>query len=196
MLSFFCFASSQAAASSLMPRRVDAVRLLDEDMFAGLDGGMGVIGMELGGVGDEHHVGALDHALVAVEARRNNARRPPSTCSGFCVLRFLRLFCTRSMNRSQMATSRTPGSTFIALPAAPVHAAARADHADLDDVAAGGVGEAADIEAGRGGDTGGRGGGFEEITAGDVRGGRGDGDVLHRRQCYGRRGGGGLTAIN
>ena len=48
--------------------RIDAVRLLDEDVLAGADGGLGVHRMELRGAGDQHHVDAVDHLLVAVEA--------------------------------------------------------------------------------------------------------------------------------
>ena len=48
--------------------RIDGVRLLDEHVLAGLDGRAEIHGMILRRAGDQHHVGALDHVLVAVQA--------------------------------------------------------------------------------------------------------------------------------
>ncbi len=68
-LRFFCLGQLAGGANHLDARRVDAVRLLDKHVFAGLHCGHQVERMELGGVGDQDHVGRLDHVLVAVEAR-------------------------------------------------------------------------------------------------------------------------------
>ena len=67
MQSFFSLARSQACCISLTLARVDAVRLLHEHMLARLDGRHRVERMELGRVGNQHHVRGLDHVLVAVE---------------------------------------------------------------------------------------------------------------------------------
>ena len=48
--------------------RVDAVRFLAEDVFAGIDGRFEHHGMEVRGGGDQHHIdSALDQLLVGVE---------------------------------------------------------------------------------------------------------------------------------
>ena len=61
-------ARSAAFLHRLHAGRVDAVRLFDEHMLAGLDRRQGVQRMELGGVGDQDDVRGLDDVLVGVEA--------------------------------------------------------------------------------------------------------------------------------
>ena len=48
--------------------RIDGVGLLDENVLAGLDRRQQVHGVVLRRTGDQHHVNALDHVLVAVQA--------------------------------------------------------------------------------------------------------------------------------
>src|SRR5438270_14004605 len=48
---------------------VDAVRFLDEYVFAGLDGTHRMQRMKLGGVGDQYEVRGLDHMFIAIKAR-------------------------------------------------------------------------------------------------------------------------------
>ena len=66
-----------------------------------------------------------------------------------------------------MATSRAPGSARQRLGGGAGVAAAAADHADLDDVAAGGVRAAAQVERADGRGGGGDRRGLEEVAAGE-----------------------------
>ena len=68
---------------------------------------------------------------------------------------------------SHMATSRAPGSARQRLGGGAGIAAAAADHADFDDVAAGGMRAAAQVERADGRGGGGDRRGLEEVTAGD-----------------------------
>ena len=54
-------------ADHLDAGRVDGVRLFDEHVLAGLDRGLHMQRVELGGVGNQHDVAALDDLLVSVE---------------------------------------------------------------------------------------------------------------------------------
>ena len=67
-LKFFFAAASEAAIGHLDAGHVERDRLLDEDVLAGVDGGLEHDGMEMRRAGDHHHVDvALDHLLVGVE---------------------------------------------------------------------------------------------------------------------------------
>ncbi len=65
----FLFGLFAGGDDSVDSRRVDGVRLLNEDVFAGVDGCLEIDRMEAAGAGDQHHVHpALDDLLIAVEA--------------------------------------------------------------------------------------------------------------------------------
>ena len=150
----------------LDPARVDAVRLLDEDVLARLNGRQGVEAVELGRVGDQHHVRGLDHLLVAVEAGEA------------MVVVHGDLLAFGRLERSALGLDAVPENVAHGhQPGARVGgqrlagragiAPAAADHADLDDVAARGVGAAAQVEgADRRGGSGDR-RGLEKVTAGE-----------------------------
>ena len=101
---------------------IDAVRLLDEDVLAGVDRRLDVHRMELGRAGDEHDVdAACDDLLVAVEAHEavvvvdlHLARASASSAPAACPARGRR-------TGRHMATSRTAGSAVMASLAAPLH---------------------------------------------------------------------------
>ena len=61
-------AISQRGADHLDSVRIDGVRLLDEHVLSGRDRRLQVQRMKLRGIGDDHHIRAFDHALVAIKA--------------------------------------------------------------------------------------------------------------------------------
>ena len=118
-LSLFCLANSQAAVTSRTPDRIDGVRLFDEHVLAGLDRRAEIDGVVLRRAGDQHHVAALDHVLVAVQAGK---------AVGVVHLDLVRLLllehvlagsgCGRGRCRPWPPAGRR-GSAFMALTAAP-----------------------------------------------------------------------------
>ena len=121
-------------------RRVDGVRLLDEDVLARLDRGHHVHGVELGGAGDDHGVARIRSRACSRRSPAKQWSSSTATCAGFRSLSQARLVLTRSGTMSAMATRRTPSSAVMRLQRAFGAAAAAADHADADEVAAGCVG--------------------------------------------------------
>ena len=51
------------------PHRIDAVWFLDEDVFAGIDGGPEVLRMKARGASNQDDIARLDHVPIALEAR-------------------------------------------------------------------------------------------------------------------------------
>ncbi len=155
--------------------RINAVRLLDEDVFACLNRRHCVEGMELGGVGNEHHVRRLDDALVGVEPGEtvvfvhSDLRALGGFEAGELALDAVpEDVGHRHQLRAGVRRQRLGGSAGTA--------ATAADHADFKGAATGGVGAAAQVERADGGGGGGDGGGLEEVAAGDRLG---KGSVVH-----------------
>ncbi len=119
--------------------RIDGVRLLDKDVLAGLDGGLGIEGMEFGGVRDDHHVGDRDHMLVGFEAGE------AMVVGNFHLVRILQLQRGPLLLNpvEQDVAHRYDVHVFTGIHG--IHrggfsASSTADDADLDDVAARDVG--------------------------------------------------------
>ena len=145
-LSFFCLASSQAAVTCANAHRIDGVRLLHEHVLAGLDGRPQIHGVILRRTGDQHHVDALDHVLVAVQA---------GEAVGVVHLDLVGLLLLEHLAPALHAVGEDVGHGHQPHARIDVHgvdgragaAAAAADQADADHVAAGGMGAAAQATA-------------------------------------------------
>ncbi len=160
----------------LEPARVDAVGLLHKHMLAGLKGRHGMEGMKLGCVGNQHHVRRLDHMLVSVETGKamgivHNHLRAFGVLQRFTLVvdAVAEHVAHSHQPRAGVGSERLKGGAAVAV--------AAADHADLDDIAAGGVGAAAKVERADGCGGGGDRRGLQEITAGE--GMKGKGLVFH-----------------
>ena len=111
--------------------RVDAVRLLHEDVLARADPRLGVHGVKLRRTGDQHHVHAVDHLLVAVEAHE-------AVVVVHRHLLGMGLFEVIAGGLEVVGEDVTHGHQFHvgagleALVGGPGAASAAADHADLD----------------------------------------------------------------
>ena len=131
--------------ASFSAGHVQAVRLLAEDVLAGVDGGLEVQRMEVRGGGDQHHVhAAVRSASGRRRSRRSSGRRRRPPARGLAFLSRSRAPCERSSKMSAMATSLHVLAGVHGVDGRPAAAAAAADQADLDDVAAGGMGAAGD----------------------------------------------------
>ena len=145
---------------------INAVRLLDENVFAGLQRRQGVQRMELGGIGNDHRVAGGDDLLVGVEAGETVV-----VGHGDLVGRvFLEFDALRLDTVWEDVAHRHQVGAFVGgqdLGGGAGVAAAATDHAELDDVAAGGVGHAGEVQRRERRGGGGNGGGFQEFAAGE-----------------------------
>ncbi len=118
--------------------RIEGMRLFHEGVLAGLDGRPEVDGMIFGRTGDEHHVHALDHVTVRVQAGK------AVSIVNLDLLRFLLL---EHLPPALHPIGEDVGQGHQPHAAVDVHGvdgragatAAAANHADADHVAAGGM---------------------------------------------------------
>ena len=121
--------------------RIDGVRLLDEDVLAGLDRGPQIDAVILRRAGHQHDVAALDHVLVAVEADKT---------MGVVHLDLVRLLLLEHVAPALQTVGKNVGQGHQPNAGVGRHGVdgcaratvSAADQADADHVAAGGVGTA------------------------------------------------------
>ena len=125
------------------------MRLLHEDVLAGADAGLGVHRVELRRAGDQHHVDALDHLLVAVEAGEEMVLVGDDLAGPILlepVILGLQAIGENVAHGGQFHVGAGLQRLFRRAAAAP----AAANHADLDLLLAGGMRTAGDAQPAQG----------------------------------------------